>query len=72
MSPYARTDTLFYRRMIEARAALQRAAVAILDVRIPKVRPPYPKDGIYALREWRELIGPRHEQLDELWREKGV
>jgi len=72
MSPYARTETLFYSRMIEARTALQRAAVDVLDARIPEARPAYPKTGIYALREWQELIGPRHEMLDELWRKKGV
>jgi hypothetical protein len=35
-------------------------------------RPPYPTTGIYALKEWQELIGPRHELLDALWRQKGV
>ena len=72
MSPYAGVHTLFHKRMLEARAALQQAVREKLGWQLPKQRPPYPKDGIYALPEWRELAGPRHEQLDALWREKGV
>ncbi|MGQ0815412.1 MAG: uracil-DNA glycosylase family protein [Gemmatimonadota bacterium] len=72
MSPYARKDTLFHTRMLEARAALRKAVKKQLGWQPPEVRPPYPSDGIYALKEWRELIGPRHEMLDRLWREKGV
>ena len=72
MSPYARTETLFHSRMIEARDALRRAARAVLGWSIPQQRPYHPANGIYALKEWQELIGPRHELLDLLWRQKGV
>jgi uracil-DNA glycosylase len=72
MSPFARTDTLFHTRMLDARDALQRAVKTQLGWKPPRVRPPYPDDGIYALNEWRELVGPRHKKLDALWREKGV
>lgn len=72
MSPYAGKHTLFHKRMLEARDALQNAVVEKLGWKLPAKRPRWPQDGIYALPEWRELIGPRHAQLDELWREKGV
>jgi uracil-DNA glycosylase len=72
MSPYAGTHTVFYRRMIATIDALRAAARAVLDWEPPGERAGYPVDGIYALREWRELVGPRHELLDRLWREKGV
>jgi hypothetical protein len=72
MSPYARKETLFHQRMLEARHALRRAVRAELGWTPPKERAPYPATGVYALKEWRELIGPRHEMLSELWREKGV
>ena len=72
MSPYARTDTLFHTRMLDARDALRKAVKETLGWKLPRVRASYPTDGIYALKEWRELVGPRHEQLDALWREKGV
>ncbi|HET9440156.1 MAG TPA: uracil-DNA glycosylase family protein [Longimicrobiales bacterium] len=72
MSPYAGRETVFHKRMLEARAALQNAVVEQLGWELPRKRPRNPTDGIYALPEWRELIGPRHEKLDELWREKGV
>jgi len=72
MSPFARSETFFHTRMIEARDALQSAARKIAGLRIPKVRPEYPDDGIYALPEWHERIGPRHAELDALWRAKGV
>ena len=72
MSPYAGVHTLFHRRMLETRDALRSAVQAKLGWKLPRERPAYPRDGIYGLREWRELIAPRHEQLDQLWREKGV
>jgi uracil-DNA glycosylase len=72
MSPYAGTHTVFHTRMIDTRDALQKAVREKLGWKIPRKRPPYPTDGIYALKEWRELVGPRHQQLDALWREKGV
>ncbi|HEY0671427.1 MAG TPA: uracil-DNA glycosylase family protein [Longimicrobiales bacterium] len=72
MSPYAGHQTVFHKRMLETRTALQNAVTEQLGWELPGARPRYPTDGIYALPEWRELIGPRHEKLDELWREKGV
>ena len=72
MSPYAGVQTLFHTRMLEARDALRFAVKEKLGWKLPKRRAPYPKNGIYALKEWRELVGPRHEQLDRLWRDKGV
>ena len=72
MSPYARASTAFHRRMLEAQAALRQAAREVLRWQLPATRPHPPETGIYALPEWRELIRPRHEQLDRLWREKGV
>lgn len=72
MSPYARTETLFHSRMLDARAALRNAVHEQLGWPLPAQRPRTPSDGIYAIKEWRELIGPRHEALDELWRQKGV
>lgn len=72
MSPYARIETLFHTRMREARDALQEAARAVLGRAIPQQRPAPPKTGIYALPEWRELIGPRHEALAALWHSKGI
>jgi uracil-DNA glycosylase len=72
MSPYAGKHTLFHMRMIDTRNALRKAVRAKLGWRLPDQRQPHPKTGIYALREWRELIGPRHDQLDRLWREKDV
>ena len=73
MSPYARVETVFHARMLEARAALRRAVRDVLGRETPAgARPPDPTTGIYALPEWRELVGPRHAQLDRLWREKGV
>lgn len=72
MSPYAGTHTAFHTRMIDTRDALQNAVRERLGWKIPKVRPRHPTDGVYALQEWVTLVGPRHEVLDELWREKGV
>ncbi len=72
MSPYARVDTAFHTRMVDARAALRRAVREELGWQIPDQRPEPPSTGIYALPEWREKVGPRHAQLDRLWREKGI
>ena len=72
MSPYAGVQTLFHTRMLEARDALRLAVKERLGWKLPKRRAPYPKEGIYSLKEWRELVGPRHLALDKLWREKGV
>ncbi len=72
MSPYARVETAFHTRMREARQALRRAVADVLGRTPPAERAPPPTDGIYALPEWRERIGPRHADLERLWREKGV
>lgn len=72
MSPHARKETLFHTRMLDARDALRSAVREVLGWTPPETRAPYPGDGIYDLKEWRELVGPRHQQLDALWREKGV
>jgi uracil-DNA glycosylase len=72
MSPYARTETVFHTRMLEARDILRKAVRAVLAWKLPNVRAPYPTTGIYALPEWTGLVGPRHEALDALWRARGV
>jgi len=72
MSPFARTDTLFHTRMLDARRDLRTAVRDVLGWTPPPTRPPLPRDGIYALPEWHERIRPRHERLDALWRAKGV
>lgn len=72
MSPFARTETAFHRRLLDARAALRQAVSGHLDVPLPETRPPVPDSGIYALPEWRERIAPRLERLDQLWREHGI
>ena len=72
MSPYAGVHTVFHRRMLESRAALRTAVKEILGWSFPEPRPAYPDNGIYALKEWVELVGPRHQKLDALWRAKGV
>lgn len=72
MSPYAGRHTVFHTRMLAALNAIRKAAKEVLDWKLPTKRPGYPTHGIYALKEWKELIGPRHEMLDQLWRAKGV
>jgi uracil-DNA glycosylase len=72
MSPFAGTTTVFHRRMLETRDALQVAVRQVLAVRPPAVRPYPPTDGIYALPEWCELVAPAHRRYDELWRAHGV
>jgi uracil-DNA glycosylase len=72
MSPYAHKQTLFHTRMLEARTALRKAVREELGWQLPSKRAPLPTTGIYALKEWKQLIGPRHEVLDALWRAKGV
>jgi uracil-DNA glycosylase len=72
MSPFAGTNTVFHRRMLETRDALRRGAWQVLGIAPPGERPPPPETGIYALREWRELVGPAHRRYDELWRRHGV
>ena len=72
MSPHAGVDTVFHERMLETSRALQRAMREVLGRETPDPRPAAPSGGIYALPEWRESVGPRHDELDRLWREKGV
>ena len=72
MSPFARTDTLFHTRMLDARSALRAAVARELGWTLPAVRADPPSSGIYDLPEWRNLIAPHHARLDALWREKGV
>src|SRR5262249_615233 len=45
MSPFAGTDTLFHTRMLDARAALQGAARAVLGWQLPDAREAPPHDG---------------------------
>lgn len=72
MSPFARPETAFHTRMLETRAALERAAVDALGIELPRRRPTTPDSGIYALPEYRDRVAERHERYDELWRKKGV
>lgn len=73
MSPHAGVQTAFHARMVDTLEAVRTAARDLLG-RIPDPghRPPPPGDGIYALPEWRNAIRTRHQELDRLWREKGV
>ena len=73
MSPFAAPGTAFHRRMLESRAALVAAATSVLGIEPPVPRPAIPAaGGIYNLPEWRERIAPRHDRLDQLWRQRGV
>lgn len=85
MSPYARVETAFHARMVEARDALARAVAAVLGRVLPARRADVPEgstaaggaaptasSSIYDLPEWRNAVGPRHATLDRLWRAKGV
>lgn len=72
MSPHAGTETVFHTRMVETMRALRRAMREVLDRDVPEHRTRPPDTGIYALPEWRESVGPRHAELDRLWREKGI
>ncbi len=72
MSPYAATGTVFHTRMVETVTALREAVSDVLGIRPPAVRRPPPTTGIYDLPEWRQAVGPRHAQLDRLWKSRGV
>ena len=53
-------------------AALRAAVRAVLGWNPPRRRAEPPTTGIYALPEWRNLIGPRHFELDRIWLSKNV
>jgi uracil-DNA glycosylase len=72
MSPFARSETAFYARMLETRAALRNAVRLRFGWSPPGRRPAIPQTGIYGLPEWRERIAPRLAEMDRLWRSKGV
>lgn len=72
MSPHAGSDTVFHQRMVETRAALRDAVRDALGWTPPSTRPPAPTTGIYALPEWTAAVGPRHAELDRLWRSRGI
>jgi uracil-DNA glycosylase len=72
MSPFAGADTVFHGRMVETVAALRRAAGRGLRLKLPRMRPNAPTDGIYALPEYRSRVAERHARYDDLWRRKGV
>lgn len=74
MSPYAGDDTVFHARMVETMASLRAAFIDVLDRPVPPAgqRPHPPEDGVYGLPEWVAAVGPRHEELDRLWRARGV
>jgi uracil-DNA glycosylase len=72
MSPFARPDTRFHQRMLEARTAVRNAVRVVLHRSPPHRRPPLPENGIYDLPEWREGILPRLTRLDDLWRAHGL
>jgi uracil-DNA glycosylase len=72
MSPYAGPETAFHRRMLETVAALRDGVGQALGRSAPDPRPRPPDHGIYALPEWQDAVGPRHRELDELWRARGV
>ena len=72
MSPYARVPTAFHQRMVVTREALRAAFSERFRRPVPATRAPYPDHGIYALPEWRMRVGPRHRELDALWRAKGI
>ena len=72
MSPYAGTHTAFHARMREAHDVLRTAVQKHLGWTLPAQRAVPRATGIYALPEWKELVQPRNELLDALWREKGI
>jgi len=72
MSPFARSETRFHARMLEARTHLRAAVAEVLGWEPPTTRPGLPATGVYSLPEWRNLIAPRHLRLDRLWRAHGL
>ncbi len=72
MSPHAGVETAFHTRMLDTVAALRRAMTEVLGTTPPGERPAPPRTGIYALPDWENAVGPRHAELDRLWRDKGV
>ncbi len=73
MNPYAGVNTSFHARMLDARDHLRAAVTEVLGRPVPPERAAeWPEEGVYALPEWTDAVGPRHADLDRLWREKGV
>jgi uracil-DNA glycosylase len=72
MSPFAGPTTVFHTRMLQTRDAVRQGVAQVLGRSVGGERPPLPRDGIYALPEWRRLVGPAHARYDELWRALGV
>jgi uracil-DNA glycosylase len=72
MSPFARRETAFHSRLLDARQGLRNAVLTTLGRPLPEPRPSIPDHGFYALRDWRELIAPRLQRFDTLWRNHGV
>jgi uracil-DNA glycosylase len=72
MSPFAGMETVFHVRMVETVAAVRRAAAEVLGVEAPGLGSRPPAGGIYSLPEWVEAVGPRHQELIRLWRERGL
>jgi uracil-DNA glycosylase len=71
MSPFAGVETVFYQRMADTVAAVRRATAEVLGAEAIASSPP-PSEGIYALPEWVDAVGPRHAELVRLWRERGL
>jgi uracil-DNA glycosylase len=72
MSPFAGEGTVFHERMARTVGALRQGMRDALGVHPPERRPDPPTSGVYDLPEWRDAVGPRHAELDRLWRERGV
>jgi uracil-DNA glycosylase len=72
MSPYARVETAFHTRLVDARDALRSAMREQFGAPLTDQRLPLPATGIYDLPEWRDRIAARHAELDALWRAKGI
>lgn len=70
MSPYAGVETVFHSRMVETRDALRLATASLPGGGRPARR--REPEGVYALPEWTDAIGPRHAELVRLWHEKGL
>ncbi len=72
MSPYAGTHTAFHARMREAHDVLRMAVQKTSRLDTAGAARGATRDGNLALPERKELVQPRNELLDALWREKGI